>query len=89
MTTNYLTQIIICLAFLIIIFFLSKILSKKSTFNKKSNREIDILEKIHIGQKEKIVLLKVANQKLLVGVTSNNISLIKNMDDTITHENAN
>ena len=89
MTTNYLTQIIICLAFLIIIFFLSKILSKKSTFNKKSNREIDILEKIHIGQKEKIVLLQVANQKLLVGVTSNNISLIKNMDDTITHENAN
>jgi flagellar protein FliO/FliZ len=41
-----------------------------------------VLSSISLGQKQKLTLVQVGNQQILLGLTPDNISLLKNIDDT-------
>jgi flagellar biogenesis protein FliO len=52
---------------------------------KKANRSkgnvIELMATLSISQKEKIIMIKVENQRFLLGIASQNISLIGKLDD--------
>ncbi len=75
-------MLFLVLALLILAFYLIKRVSKKRGIN--GNKEfIHILSVHHLSPKEKLILLNVAGENLLIGVTPNNISKITKIDKEI------
>lgn len=69
----------VVLALLILVFYLVKRLSTASGGNKKGNY-IQVLSMHHLSPKEKLVLLNVLGETILIGVTPNQISKLKSID---------
>jgi flagellar protein FliO/FliZ len=59
-------------AIFLVVYFLNKLFTRKT----KLNQEIKILQVVPIGNKEKILLLSVKNQTILVGATPNHIKTL-------------
>ena len=89
MTSSYIYQLIVCFVFLLALYIISKIITKKLPITQKSfgNKNIQVLEKQHIGKNAMLMLVKVNNETLLLGVTNQKISLIKNISDQSQYEN--
>lgn len=81
MIKSYWIQLFISVVFLLVIYLISRYLSKKGSKISLKSKNIKVIEKYHLGQKEKVVLMSVNNENLLVGVTANQITLLKKMDD--------
>jgi len=77
-------KVLFILAFVVAIILLSvKLLKKLSPQLKRSNNgdTIKIISSNWIGPKKALFLIKIASKYLLIGVTENNINLIKEIDD--------
>ncbi len=70
------------LALLILVFYLIKRFSEKKGIS--GNKDfINVLSVHHLSPKEKLILLNVAGETLLIGVTPNNISKISKIEKEI------
>ena len=71
--------IVICLVYITAIVY-QKLLKVKLTQQNGTNEyNIKIINSIQIGQNQKINIIKVADEYLLIGSTQNNISLLKEL----------
>jgi len=76
------SMLFLVLALLILAFYLIKRFSEKKGIN--GNKEfINVLSVHHLSPKEKLILLNVAGETLLIGVTPNNISKISKIEKEI------
>ena len=78
MTTNYFYQIIICCVFLIILWGISFILKRKQNLFLMPNdqKRMQILEKKMIDRRQSILLMKVDNEEILIGLGPSGITKI-------------
>ncbi|XBC40826.1 MAG: flagellar biosynthetic protein FliO [Buchnera aphidicola (Nurudea yanoniella)] len=63
----------VILVLLVFFWLLKKISVEKKIIN---NSSVKILEKIRIGSHESVIIVKLDDVRLVIGVTSNNISLL-------------
>ncbi|BFM06740.1 flagellar biosynthetic protein FliO [Halioxenophilus aromaticivorans] len=75
---QYLLQVVLGLGFIVLlIFVLSWGVKWVNRFSGGPNHQhVKVLSQTPLGIKEKIVIVEVANKKLLLGLTANNISLL-------------
>ncbi len=75
------SMLFVVLAVLVVLFYLARRFSGKS--GGRGQGIISVLSIHHLSPKEKIVLLEVLNEKILIGVTPQKISTIKTIDSDI------
>jgi flagellar protein FliO/FliZ len=68
---------------LLLIFFLAWFMKKLGYSNISGQGQLQMLATLNLGQKEKIVLLQVGKQQLLVGITPNQINTLHVLDEHI------
>ncbi len=61
-----------------VLFLMKRLLYSQGSFSKQSL--IQMLASFHVTQKERIMLVDVLGEKILIGVTSNNISCLAKID---------
>lgn len=83
MISGYLSQLIICAIFLLILWIISKIVSNKGFTIKKNTdiKKIQIIDKQYIERNAALIIVKVEDELLLMGVTGQQISLIKKIEE--------
>lgn len=58
----------------------TKIMGKRMTINGKGNKNIKILESVSLGQNKALMIIEVTGKTLLIGITSNEITLVSELD---------
>lgn len=82
-----LTKVIMTLGFVLcVIYGIAFFIKKQTGFQTVLNGQIKTLAMQPLGTKEKIILIEVSGEQLLVGVTSQSIQLIKALDNPIVME---
>lgn len=91
MITNFLYQIVFCIIFLVLLFFVSKLLQKwNGKIPSKSNKKlIKLIEKQYVGKDMVLALVEVNDEQLLLGMTSAQVSLIKKMENNVCSKSLN
>lgn len=84
MTTFYIGAFCV----VVIIFILCLWLKKVRNLISGRYKDFEILRVLSVGQKERIVLLKVGKEELVVGVTPQNINLIYKLEKSIKEEDS-
>lgn len=80
-STSNLTSLFLGLVLVLLVFFcMAYVLKKLSGTNANSRGYISVIDAMHIGTREKIVLLKVAGTCMVLGVTSNSIKTLHVLD---------
>ena len=72
---------------LLIIALIAWFLRKYGQFQSSSNNDIYIISNLALGSRERAVLLQVADQQILVGVTTQQINTLYILDKNIETEN--
>lgn len=86
---DYLGKIMLSLVFiLMIIFVLAWLLKRFGSFSGMPNVNMKILGALSVGQKERVVLLQVGKEQLVIGVTPAEITLLHQMQEPIEVEEA-
>jgi len=82
MTSSYNYQLIVCVIFLILLFVVSKVVTKKLWFIKIKNgkKDFEVVDKQYINKNSMLLTVKVDGELLLLGVTNQQINLIKKLD---------
>jgi len=81
--TDFLTSFLF-LAIIVILIFLMAWLFKRSGLSPGAgNQVIKIVSAVHLGQKEKIALIEVGNQQLLIGISPGNIQKLMILDNPV------
>jgi len=89
MTSSIIYQLFICGIFLLVLFVISKVVTHKNLIFKikESKKNFEIKDKQYIGKNSMLVTVKIHDETLLLGVTSQQINLIKKIDDQPIYEN--
>lgn len=58
----------------------TKIMGKRMTVNSRGNKNIKILESVSLGQNKALMIVEVTGKTLLIGITSNEITLLSELD---------
>ncbi len=75
---NALFKTLLALAVVLVCMWLaSALLKRMGGFSSQQGQRIQILASMPLGQREKVVLIEVEKQQLLLGVTANNITLLQ------------
>lgn len=90
MSSSYLLQLILGLVVVILcVVALAWFAKKMNKFHSSSDDSIKIISGISVGTREKIVLLQVGEEQLLVGVSPGNINKLHTLNSPIINANAN
>lgn len=82
--TSYFGQIIVSLAFIVLLIFLGAWLLKRfGRVNGLVSKDMRVLGNMAVGQRERVLLLQVGKEQLLIGVTSSRISLLHELKEPI------
>ncbi len=82
--SNHLGQIILSLAIILLLIFISAWLMKRfGKVNGLASNHMKVLGNMSVGQRERIILLEVGDEQLLIGVTSSKISLLHELKEPI------
>lgn len=85
--SQYLGQIILSLVFVLLLIFLAAWLLKGfSKYPGAASGHLRILGALSVGQKEKILLLQVGKEQIVVGVTTSEIRLVHQLSETVEVE---
>lgn len=76
MTTTFASLMLVVMLILV----LAVIVKKMRLPNLQGDSSLKVIKQIPVGQKERIVLVQVGDEQLLVGVTQHNISLLNKLD---------
>lgn len=85
--TDHLGQITLSLvAILVVIFLAAWMLKRFSGYPGIASGHLRVLGAISLGQREKVVLLQVGKEQIVVGVTSSEISLLHKLEEEVEVE---
>jgi flagellar protein FliO/FliZ len=69
-----------------LIFAVAWVMKRLQLVNPSFGRQVKILESLHLGRKEKLVLIEVGAKKILLGVSSQSINVIHQLDQATEKE---
>lgn len=82
--SQYIGQIILSLVFILLIIFASAWLLKRfGKVNGVAGEHMKVLGVMSLGQRERVVLMQVGEEQLLIGVTASRISLLHQLDEPL------
>ncbi|WP_318421460.1 flagellar biosynthetic protein FliO [Photobacterium leiognathi] len=82
---NIATTLASLLLVLVIIVFLAWLLKRMRVAGISGNDSgIKVVKQLAVGQRERVVLLQVGEEQMLVGITQHNISLLSKLDKPLT-----
>lgn len=82
--SEYFGEIMVSLVLVLLVIFLSAwVLRRYSRFPGVADGHLRVIGAISVGQREKILLLQVGKEQLLVGVTSSKISRLHQLEDLV------
>ncbi len=85
--SQYLGQIAMSLIFILLIIFAAAWLLKRfGRINGVAGEQMKVLGVMTLGQRERVVLMSVGKQQLLIGVTASRVSLLYELDEPVTVE---
>lgn len=85
--SQYLGQIAMSLIFILLIIFAAAWLLKRfGRINGVAGEQMKILGVMTLGQRERVVLMSVGKQQLLIGVTASRVSLLYELDEPVNIE---
>ena len=91
-TGGYILKLIVALGSVLVIFFLLALLTKKfHRFGQSQNRDLTVLSTTSLGTRERLMVVKVGEAQLLLGVTPGRIDNLFVLDtplkDTVAADN--
>jgi len=90
LSTGNLTSLFLGLILVLLVFFcMAYVLKKLSGSRANSRGYIKIIDAMHLGTREKIVLLKVADTCMVLGVSANGIRTLHVLDEELPEAEAN
>jgi flagellar protein FliO/FliZ len=82
--SDYFGQIMLSLVLVVVIIFISAwLLRRYGRFPGVAEGNLKVLGALSVGQRERILLLQVGSEQILVGVTSNRISRLHQLEDPV------
>ena len=82
--SDYFLQILLSLIFiLLIIFFAAWFLKRTALVNGAADGQLKVLGGLSLGQREKVVILQVGKEQILVGVTTTHITKLHTLSEPI------
>ncbi|MDH5183025.1 MAG: flagellar biosynthetic protein FliO [Gammaproteobacteria bacterium] len=70
----------------LLIFIISWLVKRVSGFSVYSNPHLKIISGLHVGQKEKILLIQVADKQLVIGVTPYSVRTLHELESVIVND---
>ncbi len=81
-------QMLLGLFFIVaFIFSVAWLIKRMGTLNPNHSRDLKIVAGLSVGQREKIIVLQVMNEQLLIGVTQSSIQLLSKLDTPMALKN--
>lgn len=87
---NALLGIVLFVGILYLAYITTKYIGKRYSLSGKSTRSLKIMETIGLGKDSQLAVVKIGEKYLLVGVTPQNVSLVRELDEsdlTVADEN--
>lgn len=81
-------SMIISLLMVLALIVISALVLKKFQLTTKSVSEMKVITSLSLGPKERLVVVEVQNQQLLLGVSAQQITLLKTLDEAMVVENS-
>lgn len=85
--TNYLQMILGLIGIVAFIFAIAWIIKRTGTLNPTHSNNLKVVAGLNVGQREKIIVVQVMDQQLLVGVTQTNIQLLSKLEQPMAESN--
>ena len=77
------TMILSLLLVLVLIVASASVLKKFNVTNTSSTNALKVITSLHLGSKEKLVVVQIGSKQLLLGVTSQQINVLETLEDPI------
>lgn len=84
MATTDAGSMILSLLMVLALIFISALLLKRFNFTQQNSGQMKVISSLSLGVKERLVVAQVGEQQLVLGVTSQQITLIKSLEEPIT-----
>ncbi len=85
--SNYLQMIAGLLGIVVFIFAIAWIIKRTGTLNPAHSTNLKVVAGLNVGQREKIIVVQVMDEQLLVGVTQTNIQLLSKLEQPMSESN--
>ena len=79
-STDATTMILSLLIVLMVVVASAYLLKKFQVTTQKSHQHLKVVTSLHVGTKERVVIVQVADKQLVLGVTANQITLLDTLD---------
>ena len=83
--SDYLQMILGLMLIVAFIFAMSWFIKRLGGLNPNSSHDLKVVAGLSVGQREKIIVVQVLNEQILVGVTQSNIQLLSKLDEPINN----
>jgi len=77
------SSMILSLLMVLALIFISAIVLKRFNLTQQSSNQLKVIASLSLGAKEKVVVVQIGDQQLVLGVCSQQISLLKNLENPI------
>ncbi|MBL4900001.1 MAG: flagellar biosynthetic protein FliO [Colwellia sp.] len=77
-------SMILSLLMVLALIFISALILKRFNFTQKNTGQLKVIASLSLGVKERLIVVQVGEQQLVLGVTSQQITLIKSLEEPIT-----
>lgn len=84
MATTDAGSMILSLLMVLALIFISALVLKRFNFTQQNSGQMKVISSLSLGVKERLVVAQVGEQQLVLGVTSQQITLIKSLEEPIT-----
>ena len=85
--SNYVQMLFGLFAIVIFIFAVAWLIKRMGTLNPNHSNNLKIIAGLSVGQREKIVVVQVMDEQLLIGITQSNIQLLSKLEQPIPVSN--
>lgn len=85
--SNYVQMLFGLFAIIVFIFAVAWLIKRVGTLNPNHSNNLKIIAGLNVGQREKIVVVQVMDEQLLVGITQSNIQLLSKLEQPIPAPN--
>ena len=87
--SNYVQMLFGLFAIVVFIFAVAWLIKRMGTLNPNQSNNLRIIAGLSVGQREKIVVVQIMGEQLLVGITQSNIQLLSKLENPIPESNMN
>lgn len=77
------SSMILSLLMVLALIIVCAVVLKKFNFHQGQSSELKVVTSLHLSAKEKLVVVQVAQEQLLLGVTGQQINLLKTLDEPL------